>query len=223
MTRPRTVTGGVAICALWTVADIAMVFDVAPPLTVLIGGALLGLITLYGRRRAWTTASRGVSAVPVGAVLMVALAVGACGPGNIETGGEAGREQVTTTSASPSTTQILAPTTTVAPVPVEPFIAGGSPGTADAVRLRAFGHFFDTAEITLRAGEINEVFFENDDFGDLHNLVIVSQNPSTVVFRGEEVTGITKGIYRVPALSPGVYSFLCEVHPINMVGIVKVV
>lgn len=73
-TRSRTFTAGVAICALLAVADVVMAFDVsadAPPLPVLISGALLGLITLYGVRRARTGSGRGVSVVVVSRVLSV--------------------------------------------------------------------------------------------------------------------------------------------------------
>lgn len=179
-----------------------------------------------------TTEFREVPQVPLRArwrcacvALVLALAVGACG-GTVETGGQAGGRQVSpssTTTVTPSTTtQPVAPSTEVAPFPVEPFIAGVSPGTADAVRLRAFGHSFDRTQITLKAGEPTEVFFENADAGELHNIVISSEKPSRVVFWGETVTGITTGIYRVPALPPGTYTFLCDVHPVFMVGIIKV-
>jgi hypothetical protein len=73
-TRSRTFTVGLAICALLALADVAMAFDVsddAPPMPVLISGALLGLITLYGVRRAWTGSRRGLPVIVVSRVLSV--------------------------------------------------------------------------------------------------------------------------------------------------------
>jgi hypothetical protein len=72
MTRSRTFTAGLAICALLALADAAMAFDVsddAPPLPVLVSGALFGLITLYGVQRAWSGAPRGAPAILVSRVL----------------------------------------------------------------------------------------------------------------------------------------------------------
>lgn len=71
-TRSRSFTAGLATCALLAVADVAMAFDVsddAPPLPVLLSGALLGLLTLYGVRQAWAGAPRGVTVIVVTRVL----------------------------------------------------------------------------------------------------------------------------------------------------------
>jgi hypothetical protein len=77
MTRTRSFTAGLAICALLALADVAMALDVsddAPPLPVLISGALLGFITLYGVRRAWTGPG-GVSVIAVSRVLSALSAI----------------------------------------------------------------------------------------------------------------------------------------------------
>jgi plastocyanin len=34
-----------------------------------------------------------------------------------------------------------------------------------------------------------------------------------VIFKGEIVTGVKTATYKVPALQPGQYPFLCTVHP----------
>lgn len=70
--RSRTFTAGLGICALLAIADVAMAFDVsddAPPLPVLLLGALLGLLTLYGVRRAGAGTPRGVPVIVVSRVL----------------------------------------------------------------------------------------------------------------------------------------------------------
>lgn len=72
LAHSRTFTAGLATCALLAVADVAMAFDVsddAPPLPVLLSGALLGLLTLYGVRQAWAGAPRGVTVIVVTRVL----------------------------------------------------------------------------------------------------------------------------------------------------------
>ena len=72
VTRSRTFIAGLVICALLGLGDVLLAFDVsndAPPVPVLIIGAVLGLITLYGVRRAWADARRGVTAIVVSRVL----------------------------------------------------------------------------------------------------------------------------------------------------------
>jgi hypothetical protein len=72
VTRSRTFTAGLVICALLGLADVLFAFDVsddAPPVPVLITGAVLGLITLYGVRRAWVDPARGVNVIVVSRVL----------------------------------------------------------------------------------------------------------------------------------------------------------
>lgn len=57
--------------------------------------------------------------------------------------------------------------------------------------------------------------FQNLD-GAPHNVAIV-RDGSGPAFTGEVVTGPREVAYSVPALAPGTYTFLCDVHP-DMTG-----
>ncbi len=138
---------------------------------------------------------------------LATLTLAACGQGQTKTG---------------ATGDTLVPPSVV-PVQVDPFLRGEVPKASDAIELTAAGHRFNLAEITLKAGESNEMLFENADAGDLHNLTVVAQNPYKVVFRGELVKGVETGTYRLEALTPGEYTFRCDLHPIFMVGTLHVV
>jgi hypothetical protein len=73
VSRSRIFTAGLVICALLGLADVLLALDVgsddAPPVAVLIIGAVLGLITLFGVRLAWRDTDRGVTAIVVSRVL----------------------------------------------------------------------------------------------------------------------------------------------------------
>ncbi|HEU4673872.1 MAG TPA: cupredoxin domain-containing protein [Candidatus Limnocylindrales bacterium] len=69
---------------------------------------------------------------------------------------------------------------------------------------------------SVTAGTAFGLVFENRD-GAPHNVAIASDGGfSSVVFRGDVVTGSTV-TYQVPALAAGTYWFRCDVHP-DMTG-----
>lgn len=57
-----------------------------------------------------------------------------------------------------------------------------------------------------------ELDFVNEDAAIPHNIEI-KDGGGNVVFKGEIVTGVKTATYKVPALQPGQYPYLCTVHP----------
>ncbi len=100
-------------------------------------------------------------------------------------------------SAEPAT-----PTT-----PVATTVPGNAGG---AVTIVAKDIKFATPQVSVAAGTPVTITFDNQD-GAPHNIAI-SDASGAKVFKGDIVSG-TKVTYQVPALAPGTYSFICEVHP----------
>lgn len=73
---------------------------------------------------------------------------------------------------------------------------------------------FAPADVTVPAGTAVQIVFDNQE-GAPHNIAI-SDASGASVFKGEIVSN-KQVTYTVPALQPGSYPFLCEVHP-NMKG-----
>jgi plastocyanin len=92
---------------------------------------------------------------------------------------------------------------------------GGGGGTV--LQIAALNTAFDTAELSVPAGEAFQIQFDNQDPLP-HNVAIHQGSPTgPEVFRGEIVTGPTQVTYDVPPLEAGAYGFVCTVHP-NMTG-----
>jgi plastocyanin len=90
--------------------------------------------------------------------------------------------------------------------------ASGAPGggTGD-VSLTAKGVAFVETSLTLPAGKLFTLAFDNEDAGTPHNVEIKDAG-GTVVFKGEIFNGVATKVYDVPALTAGSYTFLCIVH-----------
>jgi plastocyanin len=101
--------------------------------------------------------------------------------------------------------------------------ATGPPGGGTSgVTVTAKGVAFDTAEITLPAGQESAITLVNEDAGVQHNIVISTDaSMSDELFNGELITGPATVTYTIPPLEPGTYYFYCLVHP-NMNGVVTV-
>jgi plastocyanin len=80
---------------------------------------------------------------------------------------------------------------------------------------------FSPTEIRVAAGSELEIRFENQDpYNHAIYIVVGAVRPSVTtgealaasVFRGAYVGGPATYAYRVPALTPGTYTFLCPPH-----------
>ena len=97
------------------------------------------------------------------------------------------------------------PGATTAPAP-----SGSAGSGGDAIVLVAKDLKFDQSALTVPADEPVEIILDNQDSAP-HNIAI-SDAAGASVFKGEIVTG-AQVTNAVPALAPGSYSFICEVHP----------
>ena len=93
--------------------------------------------------------------------------------------------------------------------PSTPAAPAGSP-SGDSVAVAAKDIKFTTPAVSAKAGAAFTIAFDNQDSAP-HNIVI-SDPSGAQVFKGEIVSS-KKVDYQVPALTPGSYSFVCEVHP----------
>jgi plastocyanin len=104
---------------------------------------------------------------------------------------------------------------------------GGTGGGATAtpalppadVSLTAENISFVETQLQAPAGKAFTLAFDNKDSVP-HNVAIKDAS-GTVKFKGEIVTGPKAVVYDVPALAPGTYGFLCDVHP-SMTGTLDV-
>jgi len=74
---------------------------------------------------------------------------------------------------------------------------------------------FDTTTLTAPAGQEVTITFENRDGGIRHNLQIIG--PSGPIATDIEAGPVTQTL-NFTIDEPGTYTFLCQVHPIAMVG-----
>ncbi len=98
--------------------------------------------------------------------------------------------------------------------------AGPSGGAAGEVTIEAKGIAFVQTSVTAPAGKPFTIAFDNEDAGIPHNIQIKDASGGSA-FKGEIVTGVTQTTYDVPALGPGTYTFVCDVHP-SMTGTLTV-
>jgi plastocyanin len=97
---------------------------------------------------------------------------------------------------------------------------GGDPCEPDAVALDVIrvcasnDQAFDTASLTVPAGERFMMLFANEDDGVQHNVAIYTDDSAQEsLFVGDLITGPASVRYDVPALDAGSYYFRCDVHP----------
>ena len=92
----------------------------------------------------------------------------------------------------------------------EPSAPLGTPGPDD-VAIAARDMQFVQRDVAVRAGTAFAIWFENQD-GAPHNISI-RDAAGTTVLKGAIYGGPAKRAYSVPALIPGTYGFMCDLHP----------
>lgn len=87
------------------------------------------------------------------------------------------------------------------------------------VAVAARNSAFDTDRLTAPASRPFTIAFDNQDAGVPHNVSIYPEaGGPPALFEGEIITGPAELAYEVPAQPAGTYSFVCDVHPVQMVG-----
>jgi plastocyanin len=81
------------------------------------------------------------------------------------------------------------------------------------VDLSADDLAFDASTIEAPAGEAFTITFTNLE-SQPHNVAVLTEEGGDEIVRGEVITGPdAEDVVEVPALEPGEYYFLCDVHP----------
>jgi plastocyanin len=106
---------------------------------------------------------------------------------------------------------LFKPTLGMAPAAPGRTTAGGS-----EVALGASELSFDVRRLTAPADERLALRFSNDS-SVAHN-VSIHRRDGESLFTGQVITGPRVIEYSIPALAPGRYEFVCDVHPQQMTG-----
>ena len=101
----------------------------------------------------------------------------------------------------------------------------GAPAPSAGTELVAQNVEWDTATLTVQAGEPIEIPVENQD-STVHNLSIyedeaAAESQSDPLFQGEDVAAGASTTYEIDPLKKGTYTFICDYH-INMIGDLEV-
>jgi plastocyanin len=133
-------------------------------------------------------------------------------------------------SAAPSAaaSSAAAPSATAAAVSAAPAsqaaasadTSGGSGSGGTVINETAQGIAFQQTDLKAPANTPFTIHFDNQDASTIHNIQIKDAN-GNAVFTGDMVTGVAQKDYSVPALAPGTYTFVCQVHA-NMTGTLTV-
>lgn len=112
--------------------------------------------------------------------------------------------------------------TPTAPGPVR--TPTGSPaGEALIIRIVGENILFDISEFEVPADTPFRIEFENRDAGIPHNVAIYEGGQGgPTLFQGEIFNGVATVTYEVPGLPAGDHFFVCDVHPTQMTGTVRV-
>ena len=110
--------------------------------------------------------------------------------------------------------------------------AGGSPvasgGTGSTLTIKApvgaATAGFDPTTAQAAANTAFQLIFDNEDNQAPHNLILQNPDGSNVQVGGDTAffTGPGQRTYQVPALAPGDYKYMCQVHPTTMNGVLTI-
>jgi cytochrome c oxidase subunit 2 len=93
------------------------------------------------------------------------------------------------------------------------------PAGGEVLKLSAKGNTFGTNQLQAKAGEAFKIDFTNND-NTAHNVAI--SDATGIRFRGGYFKGPGDTTYTIAALPAGQYTFICEIHPTTMTGILTV-
>lgn len=98
--------------------------------------------------------------------------------------------------------------------------AAPAPAGATEVALRASELSFEADSLIAPASQPFALVFENES--QVPHNVSIYEPDGDEVFKGEIFTGPRSVRYAIPALAPGSYRFVCDVHPAQMTGDIRV-
>ncbi len=105
------------------------------------------------------------------------------------------------------------------PTPAETPSEDGSPpaGTVEEIAMIPVIQF-DTADITVPAGQPVSLTADNMDAGILHNWALYTDESASEQLAATEICIDCTETVSFDPPEPGVYFFRCDVHPLQMVG-----
>ncbi|MEE8346929.1 MAG: cupredoxin domain-containing protein [Dehalococcoidia bacterium] len=96
---------------------------------------------------------------------------------------------------------------------------GGSAGEGTTVEIAMIPVLaFDTADVTVSAGQPVTLTADNTDPGIPHNWAVYTDDSASELIAGTPICTDCTETITFDAPAPGDYFFRCDIHPIQMVG-----
>ena len=128
-------------------------------------------------------------------------------------------------SPAPSGVESAAPSGAPAPSgAASPAPSGGTAGLTVSAPVGSDTNGWVPPTLETAAGTAFTLIFDNQDNTVPHNLVLQNPDGTAVAVEGDTAffTGPGQRTYQVPALTAGAYKYICQVHPVTMVGTLTV-